>query len=85
MENTVDPAHFYWLHAYTGGHQANERDDLEDERFEVETFEYGIYKYHHRPNTIEIHPLVFPNIRRGPKMPSTSISLWMTLTLGSFQ
>jgi len=67
MENTVDPAHFYWLHAYAGGHQANERDDLEDERFEVETFEYGIYKYHHRPNTIEIHPLVFPNIRRGPQ------------------
>ena len=67
MENTIDPAHFYWLHAYTGGFQRNGRDDLEDERFEVETFEYGIYKYHHRPNTIEVHPLVFPNIRRGPQ------------------
>jgi len=31
MENTVDPAHFYWLHAYTGGFQGNARNDLEDE------------------------------------------------------
>ena len=67
MENSVDPAHFYWLHAYAGGHQANARDDLKDERFEVEVFEYGLYKYHHRPKTIEIHPLVFPHIRRGPQ------------------
>ena len=67
MENTSDPAHFFWLHVYTGGARASEISSLGDERFEVETFEYGIYKYHHRPKTIEVHPLVFPNIRRGPQ------------------
>lgn len=67
MENTIDPAHFYWLHAYAGGFQADGRNDLEDEKFEVEIFEYGLYKYHHRPKTIEVHPLVFPNMRRGPQ------------------
>lgn len=61
MENAVDPAHLYWLHGFTGGAPATR-----DERNEFETFEYGIYKYHYGPERIAVHPLVFPNILRGP-------------------
>lgn len=61
MENAVDPAHLYWLHGFTGGAPASR-----DERNEFELFEYGIYKYHYGRDRIEVHPLVFPNILRGP-------------------
>src|SRR5712692_7429264 len=61
MENAVDPAHLYWLHGYTGGARTTR-----DERNEFEVFEYGLYKYHYDEKRVEVHPLVFPNILRGP-------------------
>ncbi len=61
MENAVDPAHLYWLHGYTGGART-----ARDERNDFEVFEYGLYKYHYDEKRIEVHPLVFPNILRGP-------------------
>lgn len=61
MENAVDPAHLYWLHGYRGGAPAPR-----DEHEEFEVFEYGIYKYHYTKERVEVHPLVFPNILRGP-------------------
>ena len=33
---------------------------------ELEEFEYGINKYHYDDHHVEVHPLVFPNILRGP-------------------
>ncbi|HEX9879821.1 MAG TPA: Rieske 2Fe-2S domain-containing protein, partial [Candidatus Binatia bacterium] len=60
MENSVDPAHLYWLHGFTGGAPA-----MRDERIEFEIFEYGIYKYHYGRKRMEVHPVVFPNILRG--------------------
>ena len=62
MENAVDPAHLYWLHGYTGGAPATTRD----EGNEYDEFEYGIYKSHIGETRTEVHPLVFPNILRGP-------------------
>ncbi len=61
MENAVDPVHLHWLHGYTGG-----AGTTRDERNEFEVFEYGLYKYHYYEKRIELHPLVFPNILRGP-------------------
>ena len=61
MENAVDPAHLYWLHGYTGGAPTSR-----DERMDFEIFEYGIYKYHYDEKKMEVHPLVFPNLLRGP-------------------
>ncbi len=61
MENAVDPEHLYWLHGYTGGAPST-RDEYSD----FELFEYGIYKYHYGEKRVEVHPLVFPNILRGP-------------------
>ena len=61
MENSVDPAHLYWLHGYRGGAPAPQ-----DEHEEFEVFEYGIYKSHYTKERVEVHPLVFPNILRGP-------------------
>ncbi len=60
MENSVDPAHLYWLHGLTGGAPATR-----DERMEFELFEYGMYKYHYGRKRMEVHPVVFPNILRG--------------------
>ncbi len=62
MENAVDPAHLYWLHGYTGGAPDTQPDDSN----EYEAFDFGIYKSHVREDEIETHPLVFPNILRGP-------------------
>ena len=61
MENAVDPAHLHWLHGFAGGATTSR-----DERVEFETFEYGIYKYHYGEKRMEVHPLVFPNMLRGP-------------------
>jgi 5,5'-dehydrodivanillate O-demethylase oxygenase subunit len=62
MENAVDPAHLYWLHGYTGGAPRQTPDDRND----YEEFAFGIYKSHISEKRIETHPLVFPNILRGP-------------------
>jgi len=62
MENAVDPAHLYWLHGYSGGAPSGSPDDSN----EFEPFELGIYKSHIDKNRTEAHPLVFPNILRGP-------------------
>jgi 5,5'-dehydrodivanillate O-demethylase len=62
MENSVDPAHLYWLHGYTGGAPNQQPDD--ENRYEE--FDFGIYKSHVNEDEIETHPLVFPNILRGP-------------------
>ena len=61
MENAVDPEHLFWLHGYTGGAKTSR-----DERSEFEQFEYGIYKYHYGEKRVGIHPMVFPNMLRGP-------------------
>lgn len=61
MENAVDPAHLHWLHGLTGGAVTRK-----DERIDFEIFDYGIYKYHHDQRRTAVHPLVFPNILRGP-------------------
>jgi len=61
MENAVDPEHLYWLHGYTGG-----APTTRDERMDFEIFEYGIYKVHYGEKKMEVHPLVFPNLLRGP-------------------
>lgn len=62
MENSVDPAHLYWLHGYTGGAPGQRPDDENV----YEEFDFGIYKSHVNEDEIETHPLVFPNILRGP-------------------
>jgi 5,5'-dehydrodivanillate O-demethylase len=62
MENSVDPAHLYWLHGYTGGAP----DQRPDDENTYQEFEFGIYKSHVNAEEIETHPLVFPNILRGP-------------------
>jgi 5,5'-dehydrodivanillate O-demethylase len=62
MENAVDPAHTYWLHGYTGGSALSQPD----EDISFEPFDFGIYKRHHRGSRYEVHPLVFPNMLRGP-------------------
>jgi 5,5'-dehydrodivanillate O-demethylase len=62
MENAVDPSHVYWLHGYTGG-----APSVRDDHIDFELFEYGIYKYHYSENKVEVHPLVFPNLLRGPR------------------
>ncbi len=62
MENSVDPAHLYWLHGYTGGAPEQRPDDENT----YEEFAFGIYKSHLNEDEIETHPLVFPNILRGP-------------------
>jgi 5,5'-dehydrodivanillate O-demethylase len=61
MENAVDPAHLHWLHGFTGGAATSK-----DERIDFEIFEYGIYKYHYDEKKMEVHPLIFPNLLRGP-------------------
>ncbi len=61
MENAVDPAHLYWLHGYIGGARTER-----DERNDFEVFEYGLYKYHYDEKRTEVHPLIFPNVLRGP-------------------
>ncbi|MEK9658566.1 MAG: Rieske 2Fe-2S domain-containing protein [Chloroflexota bacterium] len=62
MENSVDPAHLYWLHGYAGGAPDQQPDDENT----YEEFDFGIYKSHLNTEEIETHPLVFPNILRGP-------------------
>jgi len=69
MENSVDPAHLYWLHgesAHLVGHSPQYHESHEFIRFE-----YGIIKRRTTPGrnpsdppTVDEHPLVFPTILR---------------------
>jgi 5,5'-dehydrodivanillate O-demethylase len=80
MENSVDPAHLYWLHG-GGGPTAEVKDDalfaalgvqsVYGEKNEYVPFEYGIQKVRITagkkpgdPPETEQHPLVFPTILR---------------------
>ena len=56
------PRTFVLLHGYTGGSPTQRPDDYND----YEEFEFGIYKSHISETRVETHPLVFPNILRGP-------------------
>jgi len=69
MENSVDPAHLYWLHGRTA-HLGRQVDHYE-EKHEFIRFDYGIMKRRITPAsrtgeepTIDQHPLVFPTILR---------------------
>lgn len=80
MENSVDPAHLYWLHGSIGADQ-DEADEARylslgvqsqyKEKNEFVRFEYGIQKVRVTdgkkpgdPPQTEQHPLVFPTILR---------------------
>ena len=69
MENSVDPAHLYWLHG-SSGHLAKAVDHYGEEH-EFITFEYGVMKRRITPGKapedapkIDQHPLIFPNTLR---------------------
>jgi 5,5'-dehydrodivanillate O-demethylase len=73
MENSVDPAHFYFLHGLTfkSAHTYMEIGKYR-EQSEFIRFEYGIMKRRITPPkspdekaTVDEHPLVFPNILRN--------------------
>jgi 5,5'-dehydrodivanillate O-demethylase len=69
MENSVDPAHLFWLHRGTGHLSHMEHYSEKDEFI---PFEHGIWKRRTTPGKtpgspeeIDQHPLVFPNILRN--------------------
>ena len=69
MENSVDPAHLFWLHNTTG-HLGGHMKQYEEQR-EFIRFEYGIMKRRTTPGKtpadppmVDEHPLVFPTILR---------------------
>jgi 5,5'-dehydrodivanillate O-demethylase len=69
MENSVDPAHLYWLHGRSA-HLANSVDHYAEDH-EFITFDYGIMKRRVTPGPtpddpakIDQHPLIFPNTLR---------------------
>ncbi|MGH7847399.1 MAG: Rieske 2Fe-2S domain-containing protein [Candidatus Binatia bacterium] len=69
MENSVDPAHLYWLHGRTA-HLGRQVERYE-ERHEFIRFDYGIMKRRITPAStpgeepaVDQHPLVFPTILR---------------------
>ncbi len=69
MENSVDPAHLYWLHntsAHLGDYMTHYNEEHDFIRFE-----YGIQKRRTTPGrtpsdppSIDEHPLVFPSVLR---------------------
>jgi 5,5'-dehydrodivanillate O-demethylase len=74
MENSVDPAHFYWLHGYTFKSWGNYMDVKKkfEEKSEFIRFEYGIMKRRITPGKnpgdppmMDEHPLVFPTTLRN--------------------
>jgi 5,5'-dehydrodivanillate O-demethylase len=73
MENSVDPAHFYWLHGYTFNPSKRQMDrGHPGEKTEFIRFEYGIMKRRITPGpnpsdppTVDEHPLVFPTTLRN--------------------
>jgi 5,5'-dehydrodivanillate O-demethylase oxygenase subunit len=69
MENSVDPAHLFWLHG-DSAHLVGHTPDY-GESHEFIRFEYGIMKRRTTPGknpgeppTVDEHPLVFPSILR---------------------
>ena len=69
MENSVDPAHLYWLHGNTA-HLAKAVKEYGEEH-EFIQFDYGIMKRRITPSSgsgsspkIDQHPLIFPNTLR---------------------
>jgi 5,5'-dehydrodivanillate O-demethylase oxygenase subunit len=68
MENSVDPAHLYWLHG-SYAHLARTVDQYGEEHDFI-PFEYGIMKRRATPGKaggkpeIDQHPLLFPNTLR---------------------
>jgi 5,5'-dehydrodivanillate O-demethylase len=69
MENSVDPAHLFWLHG-DSAHLVGHSPDY-GESHEFIRFEYGILKRRTTPGknpgeppTVDEHPLVFPSILR---------------------
>jgi 5,5'-dehydrodivanillate O-demethylase len=73
MENSVDPAHFYWLHGYAFNPSKKAMDrGHASEKNEFIRFEYGIMKRRITPGrtpsdppTVDEHPLVFPTTLRN--------------------
>src|SRR5262249_35717040 len=80
MENSVDPAHLYWLHGTLGSHGMPVSEERfralglqqdYDEKNEFFRFDYGIQKRRTTkgdrpgdPPLLEQHPLVFPTALR---------------------
>ncbi len=69
MENSVDPAHLYWLHG-SSGHLGSHMSEYQEKR-EFIRFEYGIWKRRTTPGVkpsdapmVDMHPLVFPTTLR---------------------
>jgi 5,5'-dehydrodivanillate O-demethylase len=69
MENSVDPAHLYWLHG-DSGHLGSHMKEYQEKR-EFILFEYGIMKRRTTPGKkpndppmTDEHPLLFPTILR---------------------
>ena len=69
MENSVDPAHLFWLHGHTA-HLAKQMDHYEEAHEFIE-FDYGIMKRRTTPGQtkgdpprVDQHPLIFPNTLR---------------------
>jgi 5,5'-dehydrodivanillate O-demethylase len=74
MENSVDPAHFYWLHGFTFKSVGSYMDMTRnfEEKSEFIRFEYGIMKRRLMPGRkpgdapmVDEHPLVFPTTLRN--------------------
>jgi 5,5'-dehydrodivanillate O-demethylase len=69
MENSVDPAHLYWLHSTTA-HLGDFMTHY-NEKHDFIKFEYGIHKRRTTPGrnpsdapAVDQHPLLFPSILR---------------------
>ncbi|HWP58124.1 MAG TPA: aromatic ring-hydroxylating dioxygenase subunit alpha [Candidatus Acidoferrales bacterium] len=69
MENSVDPAHLFWLHG-DSGHLGSHMKEYREQR-EFILFEYGIMKRRTTPGKnpgdppmVDEHPLLFPTILR---------------------
>ena len=77
MENSVDPAHLFWLHGHTA-HLAKQMDHYE-EAHEFIQFDYGIMKRRTTPGQtkgdpprVDQHPLIFPNTLRHVQRAKTN-------------
>lgn len=71
MENSVDPAHLFWLHGSFEAKAHLSSQKHYDEKHDFIRFDYGIYKRRTTPGrtpadppSVDEHPLVFPSTLR---------------------
>ena len=82
MENSVDPAHLFWLHGQTG-HLNEALGGEYGEEHEFDIFDYGIMKRRTTAGAegsrVDQHPLLFPNILRHVFSPKQSGKMFHNL------